>query len=53
MEGYPASMVNMVGDNGVTVIGRFDADAQALVGNGKAFYRAEIQRLAELEKGGE
>lgn len=45
VEGYPASMVNMVGDNGVTVIGRFDADAQALVGDGMAFYTTRPMKL--------
>lgn len=45
VEGYPASMVNMVGDNGVTIIGKFDADAQALVGNGMAFYTTRPMKL--------
>ena len=35
----------MVGDNGVTVIGRFDADAQALVGDGMAFYTTRPMKL--------
>lgn len=45
VEGYPASTVNMVGDGGVTIIGQFDADAQALVGNGKAFYTTRPMKL--------
>lgn len=45
VEGYPASTVNMVGDGGVTIIGQFDADAQALVGNGKAFYTTRPIKL--------
>lgn len=45
VEGYPASMVNMVGDNGVTIIGKFDADAQALVGDGMAFYTTRPMKL--------
>lgn len=45
VEGYPASTVNMVGDGGVTIIGQFDADAQALVGDGKAFYTTRPMKL--------
>lgn len=45
VEGYPASTVNMVGSGGVTIIGQFDADAQALVGNGKAFYTTRPMKL--------
>lgn len=45
VEGYPASMVNMTGKCGMTIIGQFDADAQALVDDGMAFYTTRPMKL--------
>lgn len=45
VEGHPASLVNMIGNEGATIVGQFDTDAQTLVGNGKAFYTTRPMKL--------
>ena len=46
VEGYPASLVNVVGDNAV-MVGKFSQDSTALVGGGKMFYATRPMKLGK------
>lgn len=45
VEGYPQSSVNMIGTGGITIIGQYDADNTALVGDGKMLYTTRPMKL--------
>ena len=45
VEGYPQSLVNMIGTGGITIIGQYDADNTALVGDGKMLYTTRPMKL--------
>ena len=45
VEGYPQSLVNMTGTGGITIIGQYDADNTALVGDGKMLYTTRPMKL--------
>lgn len=47
IEGYPSSMVNKTGGNGVTAVGRFGADGGALTGGGKMIYTTRPMKLGK------
>ena len=45
VEGYPQSLVNMIGTGGITIIGQYDADNTALVGDSKMLYTTRPMKL--------
>lgn len=45
VEGYPQSLVNMIGADGSTLIGQYDADNAALVGDGKMLYTTRPMKM--------
>ena len=49
VEGYPASMVNVIGNGGKMLVARFDHGNTVLAGGGKAFYATRPMKFGKAD----
>ena len=49
VEGYPASMVNVIGNGGKMLVARFDQGNTVLAGGGKAFYTTRPMKFGKAD----